>query len=77
MLAMEETAMLPSLTLPSMAMCEWQSMMPGMTNWPAASITWASFGALMDEPTSAILPSLIRMEPCSMLPCETVRIVAF
>ena len=46
--AMDETETLPSFTLPSMAMCEWQSMMPGMTNWPAASITCASFGALME-----------------------------
>src|SRR6267378_3404250 len=75
--AMEETETLPSLTLPSMAMCEWQSMIPGMTNCPAASMTWASLGALMDWPTSAILPSLIRMAPCSMVPCETVRTVAF
>jgi len=28
-------------------------------------------------PTSAIFPSLIRTEPFSMVPCETVRIVAF
>src|SRR5580704_3350331 len=77
MFTIEETETLPSLTLPSTAMCEWQSMMPGMTNWPATSNTWASFGALMDVPTSAILLSLIRMEPCSMVPCETVRMVAF
>src|SRR2546429_593300 len=31
----------------------------------------------MDWLTSAILPSLIRMEPRSIVPCETVRIVAF
>src|SRR2546425_13005571 len=30
MLAIEETEMLPSLTPPSMAMCEWQSMIPGI-----------------------------------------------
>src|SRR5271170_24736 len=74
---MEETETLPSFTLPSTAMCEWQSMIPGITYWPAASITCASFGALTEVPTSAILPSLIRMEPCSMVPCETVRMVAF
>ena len=77
MLAIDETEMLPSLTLPSMAMCEWQSMMPGMTNWPAASMTLAPLGALIDEPTSAIFPSLMRIEPCSTVPCETVRMVAF
>src|SRR5438093_9500513 len=76
MFTIEETETLPSLML-SAAMCEWQSIMPGITNCPAASITCASFGALTDTPTSAILPSLIRMEPCSMFPCETVRIVAF
>src|SRR5580704_3536264 len=77
MFTMDETETLPSFTLPSTAMCEWQSMMPGITYWPAASITCASFGALTEGPTSAILPSLIRMEPCSMIPWETVRMVAF
>ena len=38
------TDTLPSLTPPSTAMCEWQSMMPGMTNLPAASITVAPLG---------------------------------
>src|SRR5258707_15712435 len=61
--AMEETETLPSLTPPSIAMCEWQSMIPGITNWPAASITLAPAGALIDGPTSAILPSLIRIDP--------------
>jgi len=32
-------------------------MMPGITNWPAASTTCASFGAWMEVPISAILPS--------------------
>src|SRR6201993_5476670 len=77
MLAMEETETLPSLTPPSMAMWEWQSMIPGITNWPAASITLAPTGALIDGPTSAILPSLMRIEQFSMVPCETVRMVAF
>src|ERR1700722_19823481 len=43
-LAIDETEMLPSLTFPSIAICEWQSMMPGITNWPLASMTCASFG---------------------------------
>src|SRR6266849_5158135 len=49
----------------------------GMTYWPAASMTCAFCGAFTDWPTSAILPSLMRIEPCSMAPCETVRMVAF
>src|SRR5580692_3377187 len=40
-------------------------------------MTWASFGTLTEGPTSTILPSLISMEPCSMVPWETVRMVAF
>src|SRR5437868_14877492 len=51
--------------------------MPGMTNWPAASITCALEGAFTLAPTSVIFPSFIRTEPCSMVPCETVMIVAF
>src|SRR6266446_365570 len=43
MFTMEETETLPSLIL-SAAMCEWQSIMPGMTNCPAASITGESLG---------------------------------
>src|SRR2546423_1279324 len=77
MFTIEETEMLPSFTSPSIAMCEWQSIMPGMTNWPAASITCALLGAFRFGPTSVIFPSLIRTEPCSMVPCETVMIVAF
>ncbi len=69
--------MLPSLTLPSTAMCEWQSIMPGMTNWPAASMTCASFGAFTEAPTSAIFPPLIKIEPCSMVPWLAVKMVAF
>ncbi len=38
MFTIEETETLPSLTL-STAMCEWQSIIPGMTNCPGASMT--------------------------------------
>jgi len=76
MFTIEETDTEPSLTLPSTAMCEWQSMMPGVTNWPVASITTASAGAFRVPPTAAIFPSLIKMSPLSMVPWETVRIVA-
>jgi hypothetical protein len=40
---MDETETLPSL-MPSAAMCEWQSMMPGITNCPPASMILASGG---------------------------------
>ena len=73
---MEETLMLPSLMPPSTAMCEWQSMMPGMTYWLAASMTLAPAGSMTFSPTSAILPSLTRMEPLKV-PLETVITVAF
>src|ERR1700688_1487470 len=52
-------------------------MMPGITNCPLASITSAPWGLAMDWPISAILPSRIRIEPCSIVPCDTVSIVAF
>ncbi len=69
--------MLPSFTPPSMAMCEWQSMMPGVTYIPVASMTVAPPGTWMLLPTSAILPLRMRMEPPSMVPLVTVRMVAF
>src|SRR5208282_2681057 len=76
-LTMELTATLPSFTLPSTAMCEWQSMIPGVTNIPEASITVAPAASFTFFPTSAILPSRIRIDPCSMVPFVTVRMVAF
>ena len=36
----------------------------------------ASPGALRSAPTAAIFPFLMRMEPCSIVPCVTVRMVA-
>src|SRR3954462_134609 len=63
--------------LPSPAVCEWQSMMPGVTNLPVASITLALASlALTFSPTAAILPSRMRIEPFLMVPCDAVRIVA-
>jgi hypothetical protein len=38
-------------------MCEWTSMMPGVTYFPVPSITKASAGASIDAPTAAIFPS--------------------
>jgi hypothetical protein len=71
----EETETLPSLML-SAAMCEWQSMMPGITYWPPASITLAPAGTVILVPTSAILPSRIRMEAFGIVPFVTVNTVA-
>ena len=59
---MADTDTLPSLML-SAAMCEWQSMMPGITNCPAASMIWASGGIVTFSPTSAILPLRIKIDP--------------
>src|SRR5271170_6436901 len=75
-LTIELTATLPSFTLPSTAICEWQSMMPGMTYMPVASITVAPAGTFTLLPTLEILPSRIRMDPSSIVPFVTVRMVA-
>src|SRR5579883_719797 len=57
-------------------MCEWTSMMPGVTYLPVPSITTASAGAAICEPTATTLPSRIRSEAsCSAGPAA-VRIVA-
>src|ERR1035438_1699268 len=71
---MEDTATAPSLML-SAAMCEWQSMMPGITNWPPASITRAPSGTSTFSLASRILPSRIRMDPWKV-PLVTVSTVA-
>src|SRR5260370_34554450 len=71
----EETETLPSLML-SAAMCEWQSIVPGIRNLPVASMTVAPAGAVIFGPTSAILPSRMRTEPWNV-PFVTVRTVAF
>ena len=69
---MEETDTLPSLTPPSTAICEWQSMMPGITYWLAASIFTASAGTMTFSPASTILPSRMTIEPMK-LPLVTVN----
>src|SRR6266404_3440670 len=53
-------------------------MMPGVTYLPVASMTRA-FGsrAFTFGPTSAILPSRIRIDPLLIVPCEAVIMVAF
>src|ERR1700731_3384642 len=73
---MADTETLPSLIL-SAAMCEWQSIMPGITNLPETSTTVASAGTLTFSPTSAILPSRMRIDPVLSVPLVTVRTVAF
>ena len=67
---MEETDTLVSFTFPSMAMCEWQSMIPGITYWPVPSITEAPGGTRTFSPTSAIFPSRTTMEPLKV-PLDT------
>ncbi len=76
MRAIEVTESEPSLTLPSMAMCEWQSMIPGVTNLPVPSTTVAVGDAFTSLPTSAILPFRISTEPFSIVPCVIVMTVA-
>jgi hypothetical protein len=58
-------------------MCEWQSMMPGETKRPVASMTSAPDGTVTFRPTSAIRPARMRTVPSAMTPLVTVRIVAW
>src|ERR1700686_2707226 len=51
--------------------------MPGITNLPDASTIWASAGTFTLSPTSAILPSRIRIDPLLSAPLVMVRMVAF
>src|SRR5882672_7165738 len=73
-----ETETEPSLT-ESSALCECASIIPGVTYIPVASMTLAFAPALTSLflPTAAILPSRIRIEPPSIMPCEAVMTVAF
>ena len=57
--------------------CECTSMMPGVTQRPVPSTTWASAGALSPLPTAAILPSCISTSALSSrspLPVSTVAL---
>jgi hypothetical protein len=56
-------------------MWECESMIPGMTKRPVASITRAPRGASIRAPRAAILPSWISRSPFSIVPCVTVRSV--
>src|SRR5437867_3287287 len=61
----------------SVAMWEWQSISPGVTHLPIASIILALTGASIDLATRTNFPSRIRIEPPLMVPCETVMTLAF
>ena len=66
-----------SFTLPSTAVWLCVSMIPGITNLPAASMTRAGRPVTCAfVPTAAIFPPWTRIDPCSIFPCETVRMVA-
>ena len=56
-----------------------ESIIPGYTSIPAASITAAPAGAVTSSPISTIRPSRIRMDPDSMgsAPSASVWIRAF
>src|SRR5437763_11496956 len=70
-----ETESVPSL-MASSAVCEWASMMPGVTYMPVASMTLAFGPAVTSLPTATILPLRMRIEPFSIVPCDAVIIVA-
>ena len=51
-----ELTVVPPSLIESAAICEWQSMMPGETNCPAASIDLRAGRNVTLAPTAAILP---------------------
>ena len=58
-----------------MPMWQWASTRPGITTFPDASMTSASFGTFTSTPTSTILPSSMRIVPSSIVPLVMVRIL--
>ena len=66
----------PSLIASSIE-CEWQSIMPGVTNLPVASITLTPAGALIPFPIFVIFPFCTRISVCSSVPRTAVITVAF
>ena len=44
-------------------MCEWLSIIPGITSLPAASMMRAPAGVRTDVPMAVILPFSIKIEP--------------
>jgi hypothetical protein len=73
---MDVTESEPSLIASSIR-CEWQSMIPGVTYLPVASITWHPQAAFNPLLILAILPSRIRMSVFSSVPLIAVITVAF
>src|ERR1051325_2475516 len=57
-------------------MCEWTSMIPGVTYFPVPSITKASAGAVTAVPTATIFPSRSNTEPFASVGPTAVMIVA-
>ena len=66
---------MPSL-IASAAVCECASMMPGVIQRPAASITSAPAGTATFAPTAAIRPSRITIVPRGIVPLLAVMMVA-
>ena len=65
------------MTSPSIAVCEWQSTIPGVTCLPAASITIAPAGGSIVPPTLETLPPTTSRSPRSIVPAgPMVQIVA-
>src|SRR5207247_1593091 len=71
-----ELTVVPPSLMESAAMCEWQSMIPGDTNLPAASTMSAPAGIETLAPSAAILPLRSTIVPFGIVPRVTVRIVA-
>ena len=57
--------------MPSAAVCECASMMPGVTCMPRASITSAPSGAVSPRPMRAILPPRTSMSASSSVPASS------
>ena len=63
--------------VPAMAMWVWESIRPGTTKRPAASITFTPAGGAILRPIWRMIPPRTRMSPFAMIPFVTVRIVPF
>ena len=57
--------------------CECESMSPGVTTQPAASMTRAPSGTITSAPTSRIFPFAMSTVPLAISPLVTVRMRAF
>ncbi len=70
-----ELTVVPLSLRESVAMCEWASMSPGVTNLPETSTTSAPVGMATSAPTAAIRPSRSRTVPPGIVPWVTVSTV--